>query len=62
MKCKRLAYSQIVVAPLLTPSSNSYDAELIFAGPGNKSIDYFSALNATLGLYYLNRSDRFVNF
>lgn len=53
---------RIVVAPLLTPSSNLYDAELIFAGPGNRSIDYFSALNATLGLYYLNRSDRFVTF
>jgi hypothetical protein len=56
--------SRIVIAPSITPINNMYyDSEFVFAGPGDGSIEYFSALNAYLSLYYLNdTSDSYVVF
>ncbi len=55
--------SRIVIAPAITPANTYYDSEFVFAGPGSKSIEYFSVLNAHLSLFYLNStSGNYVTF
>ncbi|EET90558.1 MAG: thermopsin [Candidatus Micrarchaeales archaeon] len=48
--------SRIVIAPAITPVPTYSDLEFVFAGPGDRSIDYFSFLNAHLGLFYFNNT------
>jgi thermopsin len=46
--------SFIMVAPTLTPEGRPYDVELVFGGPGDGSVSYFSKINASLALFYNN--------
>nr|WP_084739696.1 thermopsin family protease [Sulfuracidifex tepidarius] len=46
--------SCILVSPRETPQGSLFDAELVFGGPGSGSQSCFSALNASLGLFYNN--------
>ena len=44
-----------------TPIGLLLDAELVFAGEGNGESAYFTQLNATLGLFYQNRTTGFLS-
>lgn len=49
--------SSILVTPLYKSGhTDYYDSELVFGGNSNGSSTNFAALNASLGLWYLNRS------